>query len=65
VLEVGNLHWQQVQQKSYNVENCNEGMSQGQNSLVFKGKPPKFTNAKYLLVPTLIASFCEVTFKII
>ncbi len=64
MFEVGNLHWQHVQQKSYNVEKCNGRMSQGQNSLVSKGKPPKFTNAKYLLVPTLIASFCEVAFKI-
>jgi hypothetical protein len=50
MLEVGNLHWQQVQQKSF--EKCNGGMSQGQNSLVSKYKPPKFANAKYLLVPT-------------
>jgi hypothetical protein len=46
------------------LKKCNGGMSQGQNSLVSKGKPPKFTNAKYLLVHTLIASFCEVAFKI-
>jgi hypothetical protein len=64
MLEVGKPHWQQVQRKNYNVEKCSGGMSQGQNSLVSKGKPPNHTNAKYLLVPTLIASFCEVAFKI-